>query len=57
MKKNRCNKCYHSSVTWWVNQLLPFDFNIEQIPDAEMVLVDYFFRQPNKKSKVTNKYD
>ena len=57
MKEHRSNKSYNSRLTHWVDRLLPFDFNIEQIPGAKMGLVDYISRQPNQQAKVTNKYD
>ena len=57
MKEQRSNKSYNSRLTRWVDRLLPFDFNIEHIPGAEMGLVDYIYRQPNQEAKLTNKYD
>ena len=57
MKEHRSNKSYNSRLTRYVVRLLPFDFIIEHIPDAKMVLVDYISRLPNQKTKVTNKYD
>ena len=57
MKEHRSNKSYNSSLTRWVDRLLPFDFNIEHIPGAKIGLVDYISRQPNQEAKVTNKYD
>ena len=57
MKEHRSNKPYNSRLTHWIDRLLPFDFNIEHIPGANMGLVDYISRQPNQEAKVTNKYD
>ena len=57
LKEHRSNKSYNSRLTRWVDRLLPFNFNIEQIPGAKMGLVDYISRQPNQEAKVTNKYD
>ena len=57
MKEHRPNKSYNCRLTGWVDRLLPFDLNIEHVPDAKMGLVDYISRQPNQEAKVTNKYD
>ena len=57
MKEHRSNKSYNSRLTRLVDRLLPFDFNIEHITGAKMGLVDYISRQPNRKAKVTDKYD
>ena len=57
MKEHRSNKSYNSRLTLWVDRLIPFDFNIEHIPEAKMGLVDYISRQANQEAKVTNKYD
>ena len=54
MKEHRSNNSYKSLLNRWVDRLLPFDFNIEHIPGANMGLVDYISRQPNQKAKVTN---
>ena len=56
-KEHGSNKSYNSSLTRWVDCLLPFDFNIEPIPGSKMGLVDYISRQPNQVAEVTNKYD
>ena len=52
MKEHRSNNSYKSLLNHWVDRLLPFDFNIEHIPGANMGLVDYISRQPNQKAKV-----
>ena len=57
MKERRSNKSYNIRLTRWVDRLLPFDFNMEHIPGAEMGLVDYISRQSYQEAKVTNKYD
>ena len=57
MKEHRSKKSYNSRLTRWVDSLLPFDFNIKNIPGAKMGLVDYRSRQPNREAKVTNKDD
>ena len=57
MNEHRSNKSYNSRLTRWIDRLLPFDFNIENIPGAKMGLVDYISRQTNQESKVTNKYE
>ena len=51
LKSHRSNKSYNSRFTRWIDRLLPFDFNIEHIPDTRMGLVDYISRQPNQKAK------
>ena len=57
MKEHGSNKSYNSRLIRWIDRLIPFDFNIEQIPGAKMALVKYISRQPNQEAKVTNKYD
>ena len=57
MKEHRSNKTYNSRLTRSVDRLLPFDLNIEQIPGAKTLLVDYISRQQNQEAKVTNKDD
>ena len=47
LKENRGNKTYKSSLTRWVDRLLPFNFNIEHIPVKQMGFADYFSRNPN----------
>ena len=44
-------------MTRWVYRLSPFDFHIDHIPAAKMVLVGFTSRQPNQKAAMTNKYD
>ena len=57
MKEHRSKKSFNIRLTRWVDRLLPFDFNIEHIPGAEMGLVDYISRQSNQEAKVTNECD
>ena len=57
MKEHRSNKPNKIWLTRWVDRLLPFYINIEHIPDAQMGLVDYIYRQPNLKAKIKNKYN
>ena len=40
-----------------MDRLLPFEFNIENIPGAKIGLVDYFSHQPIQKATITNKYE
>ena len=47
LKENKGNKTYQSSLTRWVDRLLPFNFNIEHIPGKQMGFADYFSRNPN----------
>ena len=51
-KEQISNKSYNSRLTRYLDRLLLFDFNIEQIPGAKMGLVSYLFRQPNQKATV-----
>ena len=57
LKSHRSNKSYNSRLTRWIDRLLPFDFNIENIPGTRMGLVDYVSRQPNQKAKSITQYD
>ena len=57
MKENRSNKSYNSSLTRWVNRLLPFQFDIEHLSGAKMGLVDYISRNPSQKAKKVSAYD
>ena len=56
MKEHRSNKSYNSRLTRWVDRLLPFDFNIEHIPDAKMRLVDYILQNDHQRCKEVNLY-
>ena len=57
LKSHRSNKSYNSRLTRWIDRLSPFNFNIEDIPDTRMGLVDYISRQPNQKGKSITQYD
>ena len=57
LKSHRSNKYYNSRLTRWIDRLLPFDFNIENIPGTRMGLVDYISRQPHQKAKTITQYD
>ena len=46
LKNNRGNKTYQSRLSRWVDQLLPFNFNIEHIPGKNMGFADYLSRNP-----------
>ena len=57
MKENRSNKSYNSRFTRWVDRLLPFQFDIEHLPEAKMGLVNYISRNPSQKVKKVSAYD
>ena len=57
LKSHCSNKSYNSRLTRWIDRLLPFDFNIEQIPGTRMGLVDYISRQLNQRAKSITQYD
>ena len=47
LKSNKGNKTY-SSLTRWVDRLLPFDFSIVQTPGRTLGMADYLSRHPSK---------
>ena len=47
----------HSSLTRWVNRLLPFNFKIKHIPGKEMGFTDLLSRLPSGKALPTSHYD
>ena len=49
LKNNRGNKIYQCRLSRWVDRLLPFNFNIEHIPEKNMGFVDYLSRNPSGK--------
>ena len=51
MKENRSNKSYNSRLTRWIDRLLSFQFDIENLPGAKIGLVDYISRQPYQKAQ------
>ena len=57
LKENLSNKSYNSRLTRWIGRLLPFQFDIETLPRAEMGLLDYISRDPNQKAKKVSAYD
>ena len=40
LKEHRSNKSYNSSLSRWVDRILPYQFKIEHLPGAKMGLVD-----------------
>ena len=46
MKELTFNIFYNSQLKRWADGLLPFDFNINQIPGAKLGLANYIF--PNQ---------
>ena len=57
LKSHRSNKSYNIRLTRWIDRLLHFGFNIEQIRGTRMALVDYISRQTNQKAKGITQYD
>ena len=57
LKEHRSNKSYNSSLSRWVDRLLPYQFKIEHLPGAKMGLVDYISRNPHQPAKSISKYD
>ena len=57
MKEHRSNKSYYSRLTRWVDRLLPFQFDIENLPGAKMGLVDYISRNSSQRAKKVSAYD
>ena len=57
MKESRSNKLYNSSFTRWFDRLLPFQFDIENLPGAKMALVGYVSRNTFQKAKNVFAYD
>ena len=55
--KERTSKIHQSRLTRWYDRLLPFNFNIEHIPDTKMGLADYMSRNPSEPAKPPNEYD
>ena len=48
LKNNRGNKTYSSRLTRWVDRLLPFEFDVVQVPRRTLGLVDYMSRHPSE---------
>ena len=57
LKEHRSNKYYNSSLSRWVDRLLPYQFKIEHLPGAKMGLIDYISRNPYQPAKSISKYD
>ena len=57
MKGNRSNQSYNSRLTRWVDRLLPFQIDIEHLPEAKMGWVDYISRHASQKTKKSSAYD
>ena len=57
MKENCSNKSFYSRLIPWVDCLLPFQFDIENIPGAKTDSVDYCSRHPNQKAKKVSAFD
>ena len=57
MKENRSNQSYNSTLTRWVDRLLPFQFDIKHVPGAEMVWLITFLESRLKKLKKVSAYD
>ena len=57
LKAHRFNKYYNSRLSRWIDRLLPYQFKIEHLPGAKMVLVDYISRNSYQPAKSISKND
>ena len=57
LKEHRSNKSYNSRLSRWVHRLLPYQFEIEDLPGAKTGLVDYISRNPYQPAKSISKHD
>ena len=51
------NKSYQSRLARWVDRLLPFDFEVINVPGVTLVIVDYLSRYPTFPAPEPSKYD
>ena len=54
---NKKNKTMFSRLTRWLDRLIPFDFQVENIPEAKTGLADYLSRQPSMDDKQVSTFD
>ena len=47
LKDNRSNESFPSSITRWVDRLLPFEFKVVHAPGRTMGMADYLSRHPS----------
>ena len=57
LSENYNNKTYQSRLARWADRLLPFDFEIIQIPGVTLGIVDYLSRYPTFPAPAPSKYD
>ena len=57
LKEHRSNKSYNSRLSRWIDQLLPYNFTIEHMPEAKMGLVDYISINPFARARKVSTYD
>ena len=48
---------HNSRLTRWVDEIIPFKFETEDMPDAKMRFVDFISRQSNQKAQKVSSYD
>ena len=53
LKEHQSIKSYNSSFSRWIDSLLPYNFNIDQLPGTKLGLVDYIPRNPFANAKKT----
>ena len=46
-----------SRVTWWLDRLIPFDFQVKHKPGAKIGLADCLSRHPSSDAKPVSTYD
>ena len=51
LKEHESFKSYNSSFSRWIDRLLPYNFNIDQLPGTKIGLVDYISRNPFSNAK------
>ena len=57
LSTNYGNKSYHSRLTRWVDQLLPFNFTIKHITGKDMGFTDLNSRIPSVKALPPSHYE
>ena len=57
LKDYKENKPYRSRLTRWVDQLLPFDYDIRQVPGAALGMADYLSRNSTFEAPPISVYD
>ena len=57
LSENYNNKSYQSRLARWADRLLPFDFEVIQVPGVTLGIVDYLSRYPTFPAPEPPKYD